>query len=248
LIGALQAEDPAVREKAVYTLGEIKDARAVQPLIALLKDPDQLVRSEAAQVLGDMQDPQAVDPLSAALQDKSIQNDVIEALTKLNDPRAIPALIAVMGTGDLYYCTPCFPAEKALVKLGAPAVQPLNAALQDASPNVRRWSAKALQQIGDERSVAPLIAAIQRGDVEVAAGAYIFFIEKGLGGSETVLVQALDKYAGMDNDGGQKMAEDFLNSGNSLLEAGARKWASANQYRVTQGVGTGGPRWGSAAP
>ena len=41
-------------------LGKLKDPRAVEPLIAAMKDPDALVRALAAKSLGGLKDPRAL--------------------------------------------------------------------------------------------------------------------------------------------------------------------------------------------
>ena len=60
-----------MRERAAAVLGEIKDRRAVQPLIYALKDPDWSVRLRAAESLGEIGDPDAIDPLIDVLEDDS---------------------------------------------------------------------------------------------------------------------------------------------------------------------------------
>ncbi len=57
-------------------------------------------------------------------------------------------------------------AVEALVKIGAPAVEPLIAALKkDEEWYVRKTAAEALGQIGDVRAVEPLIVALKEGDM-----------------------------------------------------------------------------------
>ena len=48
-------------------MGRLGDGRAVEPLIAALKDGDEGVRREAAEALGRLGDARAVEPLVAAL-------------------------------------------------------------------------------------------------------------------------------------------------------------------------------------
>ncbi len=55
-------------------------------------------------------------------------------------------------------------AAEALVKIGAPAVEPLIAALQDKNKDVRRAAAEALGKIRDTRAVEPLIAALKKDE------------------------------------------------------------------------------------
>jgi HEAT repeat protein len=70
LIKALRyRKDEGVRQAAAEALGKIKDRRAVEPLIAALKDESFSVRQAAAEALGKIKDPRAVEPLSAALKD-----------------------------------------------------------------------------------------------------------------------------------------------------------------------------------
>jgi HEAT repeat protein len=51
-------------------------------------------------------------------------------------------------------------AAKAFVEIGAPAVEPLVAALKDEH---NMWAAEVLGMIGDARAVEPLIAALEHG-------------------------------------------------------------------------------------
>ena len=75
-------------------------------------------------------------------------------------------------------------------------------------------------------------------NLEVVAGAYPFFIRRGEGGTEAVLIKALNKY------GTKKMAEDFLNCGNYQLESAAFSWASRRGYTIIKGFGSPKFVWG----
>ncbi len=63
-------KNEGVRRMAAVALGEIKDTRAVEPLIAALKDKDSSVRNNAAEALGEIKDARAVEPLIAATADE----------------------------------------------------------------------------------------------------------------------------------------------------------------------------------
>lgn len=67
VIASLKDED--VQDSTAYALGEIKDPRTVEPLIAALKDEDEAVRAHAAHALGKIKDPHAVGALIAVLKD-----------------------------------------------------------------------------------------------------------------------------------------------------------------------------------
>jgi HEAT repeat protein len=121
----------------------------------------------------------------------------------------------------------------------ADQVSPLIAALKDADAQVRRNAAGALGGIKDPRAVEPLLAALNKRDLAVIAGAYSFFIERAEKGSEGALIQALKAH------GDAEMAAAFLNCGNSALEAAAGKWAEAHGYQARPMFGGATVHWGN---
>ncbi len=143
-----------MRRAAAETLGQIGDPRAVEPLIAALRDDG--VRMAAIEALGQIRDPRAVEPLAAALNDReySCREAAAEALGKIGDPRAIEPLVAALRHT-------ASPAAAALAQIGDPrVVEPLIAALGDKDRDVRKVAATVLGSIGDARAVEPLIAAL----------------------------------------------------------------------------------------
>jgi HEAT repeat protein len=144
----LQSGDIAVRAEAAGVLGRIGDARAVEPLIAVLKQDNRTVRYCACQALGKLGDARAVEPLIAALKDDDLwmRHVACEALGKLGDARAVEPLIAGLKHEDFEHCAWPF---DALQKLSdSRAVEPLAAALEDPDWNVREDAAKALTELG----------------------------------------------------------------------------------------------------
>jgi hypothetical protein len=132
----------SVPRHADDALGEIGDPRAVEPLIAALKDSGSAVglhaASNAASALGKIGDPRAVEPLIAALKDSNdrVPCYAADALGKMSK-----------------VSVPCDAAD-ALGKIGDPrSVGPLTAALTDANNDVRSSAADALRKIGDPRAV-----------------------------------------------------------------------------------------------
>ena len=71
-IEALKDEDPYVRCLAAFTLGKLRDERALPALIEALKDKKSSVRRNAALALGELRDQRAIDPLIAALKKESL--------------------------------------------------------------------------------------------------------------------------------------------------------------------------------
>jgi HEAT repeat protein len=143
-------------------LGEIGDARAVEPLIAALNDHF-YVRWKAVVALGEIGDARAVEPLIAALNDAwCVQWRAVVALGEIGDARAVEPLIAYLKEPIIFRGGP-LPryAVIALGKIGSPAVEPLIAALKDKDWSSRERAVVALGEIGDARAVEPLIAAHQ---------------------------------------------------------------------------------------
>ena len=89
-ISALKDKDRGVRMNAANALGDIGDARAVEPLCIALKDSDWYVRINAACALGKIGDARAVEPLCIALVDKEqdVHAAALLVLDEMGDARA----------------------------------------------------------------------------------------------------------------------------------------------------------------
>ncbi len=86
LIKALSyKKDAGVREDAAIALGEIGDARAVEPLIKALSDSNENVRENAADTLGEIGDARAAESLIRMRDDpdSDVRQNVKHALAKL---------------------------------------------------------------------------------------------------------------------------------------------------------------------
>lgn len=65
----------------------------------------------------------------------------------------------------------------------------------------------------------------------------LFAIKAGIPGSESVLIEALNKYGSVEG------ANFLLNAGNPTLKAAATSWAKSHGYAVKEG-GVGNAKWG----
>jgi len=199
LIASMKEGDSRVRRGAAHTLGKIGDRRAVGPLMEALRDEDLEVRKNAAQALGEIQDPVAVVPLIVALEESTLFGSAAEALLRIKDPSAIDplsnllnsdnrlfrmtAVKALGGIRDRKAAEKLIPvlkdkdsltryiAQRSLVEIGTPSVEPLIIALQDRSPEVRIGAAWPLRVIKDSRAVEPLIASLNDASPEVRKSA-----------------------------------------------------------------------------
>jgi HEAT repeat protein len=177
-------KDTNVCTLAAVALGQLYDARAIKPLISVVVEgSDTNVRNAACNALiniciklGD------IEPLVVLLKRKYnglfVRKAAASALGQIGNARAINQLLVALYTiTDKKLC----PDEiyqvviDALVKIGAPAVEPLIIVLRDS-----HWSfyhmavANILGLICDARAIEPLIAALGDDNVDVrkaAAGA-----------------------------------------------------------------------------
>jgi HEAT repeat protein len=189
LIRKLNHEDLIVRLSAIKTLGELKDAIAVDPLVATLRDKD--CGCTAANALARIGKP-SVESLCAALKDDSAiaRRNAATALGKIKDTSAVEPLIATLKDEDLIV------RRNAAAALGqikdARAAEPLIAALKDKSSIVRRDAAIALGQIKDACAVESLIAVLKDKDAIVRANAATALGEIGKPAVEALIVNILD--------------------------------------------------------
>jgi HEAT repeat protein len=198
LLTQLEDEDEGVRGSAAEALGRIGDARAIGGLLARLEDKDPSVRWMAAEALGRIGDARAMEPLTAALQDSDgdVRRAATEALVKIGAPAVGPLTTALKNEKDAVRHAAAEALEQIgwrpdwseagaiywimkrewgkCVEIGAPAVEPLIAALKNRNKDVRQAATEALGKIGDARAVEPLIAVLthdQREDMRAVVAA-----------------------------------------------------------------------------
>ncbi|HWR97552.1 MAG TPA: HEAT repeat domain-containing protein, partial [Candidatus Methanoperedens sp.] len=198
LVPLLAHADAGVRQNVAFALGMIRDRAATEALIGTLKDADPVVRGYAATALGEIGDVRAKKALLAALrtEDASVMNmatslyslggdEVVEilvgklrdsnpnnrlyalyALGKIPDPRGVRPLIEALGDEDIGWL-----AAKALVNIGAPALQPLLEALFAENRSVRLYATYALGEIRSPKAARGVLRMLQDPEAEVVDAA-----------------------------------------------------------------------------
>lgn len=168
-----------VRLAAAEALGEIGDARAVDPLIAVLQDDNEDVRRAAAEALGKIRDKRAVEPLLEIFKDSEVWW-AAEALGELGDKRAVEPLIRVVNSRG----SGMRPAMVALGKIGADnaaddavdqILQVLNEVVNDKNvgEKTRCVAIDALGDIGDCRAIELLLKCLEDEVAEAATQALL---------------------------------------------------------------------------
>lgn len=191
-------EREVVRGHAAATLGQLGDMRAVQPLVAALRDSTGAVCASAATALGQLGDVQTVTPLISVLltrDEPTARRSAAEALGKMDDRRAVEPLIVALKDQErdvrrsvatalgqlrderaigplIEICRDRYvqgSSVKALAQIGRPAVQPLIVALKNGERDVRASAAIALGQIGGIQAFEALLVSLRDDDLVVCA-------------------------------------------------------------------------------
>ena len=194
-IAALDSEDPRDKASAINILKEIRDPRAVEPLISLLKaehknviiepnvfdnpnpptsgpifDSREMLVGPLIIALGEFKDPRAIEPLIAHTKKNVYPGLEFRALSKIDPNWAIKKSADELVSGYLAKIEEGksdgkFDREKlsavkmlALMK-DARVVDAFITVLKDENVEVRKEAAKALGELKDPRAVEPLLAA-----------------------------------------------------------------------------------------
>lgn len=158
LLSALKTRNKDIRLGVIEALGEIRDPRAVEPLIRLLKDKDNEIRWEAALALGEIADLRALGPLESALQDpdRYVRYGSAVALEKMGWVPDEPAKVAFLLTAKQEW--------DALAGIGKDAIPSLDIAAKDNDKSVRVMAVRTLGGIGEEKAIPILYRAIRDPD------------------------------------------------------------------------------------
>ncbi len=158
---ALQQEaqiNRELRQAVIEALGKLKDGRAIEPLVAALRDPD--LRDLAVGGLKQLNTAATVDALLAIgpEADLNVRRAVIEILGTSHDGRAIAPLVAALQDPDAGLRR--LAAQALGTQENRQALEPLLTCLQDPDQAVRLAAIEALGQLRDIRVAEPLLALL----------------------------------------------------------------------------------------
>jgi len=163
--------DPFVRDTVSWAVTRIADT-ATPLLLDALAGTDTASRVRALHVLSKIADPATTDAIAplAADDDVDVAAKARWALTRIGDPRAVPALVALLGTGD---STVRNGLTRDLASFDRAAVPSLVMALTSDETPVRRHAAEVLCFIGPgaEDATDALAQALQDTDEDVRLSA-----------------------------------------------------------------------------
>ena len=209
-----------VREAIVDALGKIADPRAFAPLLAAMgRDDDVFVRHSYINAFKAMGKP-ATKALAEALKHKDIRTRLAagEMLALRGDSRPKQMLIDLLTRRDV-----ALRAAKALTRLKYdPEGDSDWVHYQLAYGDRRELSRKP--EVVKKVLLADLIVGQDPAEIENAVVGLLSFLDEKA-------IPELVKH--LQTDGGKAAAEVYLKTAHAKLVEAARKWASANGYRVT---------------
>ena len=147
-------------DQAVKTIVEIVESTPSHKVLRL---------ESLCKMMGEWADPRFVKPLTKLLLHDCPEPPVAAMLAlKKMGPKAVPALIAELKEPGVARHSAV---STALADLGAPAADPLLAALKDREPAIRHGAAWALGQMGEQRAVEPLLGMLSDTNDDARASA-----------------------------------------------------------------------------
>lgn len=161
--------ESAVRCIALAALGELRDADALDTVLAHFDDPVAEARELAVIAAGRIGGDRAVRALRRALRDErpEVRFQAVESYAEASPDDASGVLVAMLGDADPKV------REHVLDALGAledaAVAHAIAAALEDASGSVRYSAALALSRLGDARGVKVLVTALEDRDRVLSA-------------------------------------------------------------------------------
>jgi HEAT repeat protein len=189
----LDAEDPAVRLRALRRLARLPPRRARPHLLKGLEDISVKVRREAATLAADQRLLAALPTYQRWLShwDAEMRILAAECLGKLGSPRAVKPLVRVIGDPEQKVRLAVIHAIGKLNTRNRQEVVPLLARLSDTSTPVRKAVVEVLARKGDRRAVIPLMGKLQDGASEVRQAACEALGKLGDSGAGPALVRLL---------------------------------------------------------
>jgi len=152
LLQSIKDDDWWVRSRAADALAKIGGPRVIDAALELIRDQDEEVRRAAIEILNQTKDERAVNFLIEATRDPDwwVRERAVDALAEIGSRNALPALTAMLDTGDERSLPTVV---RALGKLGGTAhitrILPL---LEHSSKEVRLEAITALTRLVDDRS------------------------------------------------------------------------------------------------
>jgi HEAT repeat protein len=194
-----------IRHAALLELGKFRGNQVVDALNYMLSDQEWVVVESAARAIMEIGDIRAVPYLCNALRDDPSSMQIIDALEKLADPRAIEPLVhfAAVSLPSSYITS------KALISFGDRAIPSLITEFrkQDGNPSAQSQIVRVLREFGDS-AIQPLVSLLDETLDNDTSWSIVFALEK-IGSSA---LPQLRKLSNSDNDLIKVTAKEAVNN------------------------------------
>ncbi len=247
LIAALEDKDSYVRESTTEALGKIGDSKAITPLISALSDEAWGVRYTACEALQRI-GPNAVEPLLQHLRDEPASAEWARfALALCGHAESADIVLQKLSQGS-------YRAEIRCLMMGWFGVKeileqvPLGSELRQSAMKQQldeaEWNQVVKKTADDSSRLEFTLSAISivprdeklQTDVEELC---LRYIRRGDIRIIPQLIQLINMYATI------RLAEDYINCGQSDLKEAAVRWVRARGYYIGRGDGSHRAIWGS---
>ena len=176
IILALKDTDDRVRREAIYALGELKDPRAAEALLAVISDKS--LFAVTTQALAKSKEPRLFDHLVNALENEELRASAVYALGELGDPRAVKLLVPMLKHDDIGVRQAAIYAlfriqiqyPEAINELRDAAAR-IREAIEDPDAYVRQWVITVLNKIPEALDKVILIKLLHDPDITVRESA-----------------------------------------------------------------------------
>jgi len=199
-----------IKLAAIDALGQIGDARAIDPLLKALESKDKWVRRAAARALERMENELIIQPLMGHLlpedeDDDEVRRSAAKALARMQPEEAIEHLAKALKDTSLGVR---LDAGYALGRIGEPAIDVLIKARYDADSKVRDSAVAALGNIGGELAKDELIGVLRDKNEESTVKLTAIQALYKIGDSESIA--ELEKVAETGEPGLQAFVKELL--------------------------------------
>ncbi|MFW5904110.1 MAG: HEAT repeat domain-containing protein [Candidatus Saliniplasma sp.] len=191
LVECLKEESWVIRHDAAIALGHIGDERAVEDLGKLLEKEEEIeIRQKAVESLGEIGGDRAFDILMNHIDDIEIEEEVIDAVVKLDGEDILPHLAQKVKDGEKSVREA---AVQGLASIGGEdSCQLLIECLKDESWRIREEAAKALGGLEYEEAESDLVEMLDDSNQYVVQSALESLGEIGDDETVEVLKEKLD--------------------------------------------------------
>lgn len=178
LLDSLDSRDKDVTKLTIRILGDIKDSRSVEPLVAMLNRDDYNIRNDACESLGKIADTTAFGGVSLRMGDsvEVVRKSAAVALGRMKDKRAIPYL--VQGMSDPHFGVR-MASGNSLVEIGEPSIKSLLPLLDHAHEPTMNLAIESLGRLKSRKAVPSLLEKLKVDDWSTRAFAVEALCEIG---------------------------------------------------------------------